>query len=67
MTDWISVKDRLPEDREDVLLCGPNCLPCIGWYRRESDGFLSLDSEDDVYPTHWMPLPPPPAAIEGKE
>ena len=56
---WISVKDRLPEEGEDVLT-----------YRGSGYRVEALESvsrkywENDIfcyYPvTHWMPLPQPP-------
>ncbi len=61
MSEWISVKDRLPEDDSFVITINE-----FGYYR-----FLAFDGEcwrtDDhkmmglVVPvTHWMPLPEPP-------
>lgn len=67
---WISVKDRLPEDRDWVLVIGvfdPEggwCVPHIAEYW--NDSWWSDNSE---YPyieacglhiTHWRPLPEPP-------
>ena len=31
--------------------------PKMGWATRYDDDFMCYDEE---YPTHWMPLPPPP-------
>jgi hypothetical protein len=68
---WISVKDRLPEEDAAVLVYGQvlNDPPDIIGVRRmykgdqewkrtweSEDGFIY--DEDDV--THWMPLLPPP-------
>ena len=64
--EWISVKDRLPSDRGDVLVCAwwhEKWQAMTGWYAITSDmwhiltpdGFLPWD-----YVTHWMPLPQPP-------
>lgn len=62
MTEWISVKDRLPE----------NDTPCLVYGGTERDGYrmdvsLYVDGDDKlqngflygcVFPvTHWMPLP----------
>lgn len=55
---WISVKDRLPEDISEVLIAfgGGVSIACYGG-----------DWRHPVYPmlpllsvTHWMPLPKPP-------
>jgi hypothetical protein len=68
---WISVKDRLPEEDLPVLVYGQvlnDPAEIIGVRRRyngdqewkhtweSEDGFIYR--EDDV--THWMPLPKPP-------
>lgn len=63
MSDWISVKDKLPDDVFDfVIAYADGAMSTIG-YSRDS-GFY------EVYPiktqlvigdiTHWMPLPAPP-------
>ena len=60
MSEWISVKERLPEDREEVLLAVAIVgLPRIrvGWYGGRWY-FLGAGRAKDV--THWMPLPEPP-------
>jgi len=61
MSEWISVKDRLPKNFEPVIVC-----------RRGKDGtiveqgFKDAGSWWKVYGTrtknvtHWMPLPEPP-------
>lgn len=61
---WISVKDRLPEEDVDVA---------IGWFQKTASNktFWTVDRDQltnkvfsgwRVYPevTHWMPLPKPP-------
>jgi hypothetical protein len=71
LNNWISVKDRLPEEDIAVLVYGQvlNDPPDVIGVRRRyngdqewkytwesEDGFIYR--EDDV--THWMPLPEPP-------
>jgi hypothetical protein len=59
---WISVKDRLPEQDDEamsVLISGE------GWHNYEVAYFgptAWYDKYDDVVEgvTHWMPLPKPP-------
>ena len=61
MTEWISVKDRLPEGYEAVIVCRKGrggciveqgCLDVNGWWRVYGTRTKSV--------THWMPLPDPP-------
>lgn len=66
--EWISVKDRLPEVGQKVLVCdvGPDSdhgiralsLECDekGTYWDDGDGWW-FEPEDM---SHWMPLPEPP-------
>lgn len=66
MSEWISVKDRLPEEREDVLIR----VKCANYFNIEQ-GYYKGNNEwvncwcsirnEGLYPvTHWMPLPEPP-------
>ena len=56
--EWISVKDRLPDDEENVLafVFGEAEVCCLknGVWRNEWMKFYDGDI------THWMPLPEPP-------
>ncbi|HLX54267.1 MAG TPA: DUF551 domain-containing protein [Aquella sp.] len=61
MSEWISVKDMLPKDDEEVL---------IFWEEFISKGYNSGEDGDqywigsergcDLPVTHWQPLPLPP-------
>ena len=59
---WISVKERLPEDYEDVVIIMRD--GASSWYRvayREYGGWSfggGRRVNDEV--THWMPIPQPP-------
>ena len=64
--EWISVKDRLPEEEEMVLIYTKTNITNYGTYtkrygayRKEGficqDGFMWLNTA-----SHWMPLPQPP-------
>ena len=59
--EWISVKDRMPEEGVDVLVYGYIYLNRKGadvdFVDRESGNFFYYD-EGEV--THWRPLPEPP-------
>lgn len=58
--EWISVKDRLPDDYMEVLTWRQRkkCM-CIASY---SMGIWEKDDEfnSEIIVSHWMPLPPAP-------
>ena len=75
MSEWISVKDRLPEGDKNVLICDVNCpnnyeYPYIidesyeiAFYSERSKHFCLCAKDVDWVTdnvTHWMPLPEPP-------
>ena len=57
--EWISVKDRLPKNWEDVLVYNEATkvisigyyYDALGWY---------LQNGDCILISHWMPVPEPP-------
>ena len=71
MSEWISVKDRLPEADKPVLVTYLGYMDGIArtdgigiirwgvwyWYESEDD-----DNDDEIIVriTHWQPLPEPP-------
>ena len=67
-SEWISVKDRMPEEGVDVLVYGDIYLNRKGadvdFVDRESGNFFYYD-EGEV--THWSPLPEPPESAEIME
>ena len=56
--EWISVKDRLPEESGEYLTCcGDYDGICVLYYEvLKTKGKWRTKWKDDV--THWMPLPP---------
>lgn len=71
MNGWISVKDRLPEDSDILVLVIVNGDPknnihLIGAYEIASyskdDGWIIEEYAEWENPdvTHWMPIPEPP-------
>lgn len=52
-TEWISVEDRLPEDRQSVLVYDNSCkkISCVTYIKEY--GFTPVDD-------YWMPPPEPP-------
>ena len=53
--EWISVKDRLPEDEVQVLACTKHGKPFPAHCK-----YGKWRVPDSVTITHWMPLPQPP-------
>lgn len=65
--EWISVKDRLPEEGTLVLTYGPNGIPTYKVdykidFPAENPPYVWGNQLVDEYEivTHWMPLPEPP-------
>lgn len=67
MSEWISVKDGLPEvpqgyEQVQVIIWSENGLD-VAWYQSNNNEFYDmagwLGSEINGV-THWMPLPEPP-------
>lgn len=57
---WISVEDRLPEDKQRVLVYSPfNVGSDVGPIAVQS-GWMCKNKNHGI--THWMPLPEPPEA-----
>lgn len=70
MTQWIDVKDQLPEDGQIVVVFDPYNHPTV-WPAKWNQVGRTFDSnggwfnKDEI--THWMPLPPPPKSKEWME
>jgi len=67
MSEWISVKDGLPEVTMEVLVIAPDCTiigsALIGIYFPSERSWTVYDfaeSKMNEYVTHWMPLPERP-------
>ena len=63
MSDWISVRERMPDDTKSVLVWCPSrrnkytaCWVCPDWIH--FGGRFDVIVLEDV--THWMPTPEPP-------
>ena len=62
MSEWISVKDCLPERMVPVIVC----RPYDGSIMKVEQGYLDVGTWWKVYGTrtkrvtYWMPLPKPP-------
>jgi len=63
MSEWISVKDKLPKPSTEVLIFIYDIL-ALGYM--ESDGEWWNDADEKEHSesvTHWMPLPEPPEEL----
>ena len=59
--EWISVKDRLPENGKDAVLIALRWGAVdIGWCEEGQWGSDFVNEYDDGEVTRWMPLPQPP-------
>jgi len=59
-SDWISVNDRLPEDKESILYYIPLIDKIISGYKKGLFWHESKTSCSVNTVTHWMPLPEKP-------
>ena len=59
--EWISVKDRLPEDyKQRVMVICTGDYP-IGYPKIDTDRYVRGHwVRYGIYVTHWMPIPQPP-------
>lgn len=65
MSEWISVKDKLPGKHERIL-CYDGAYMDVMEYWYEENGlpqFFNPPSPPKDFVTHWMPLPEPPRII----
>lgn len=64
MNDWISVKDRLPNNDEIVLAhCHQIQTPAVLRFQHDKNDYLWMWPNligQVLNVTHWMPLPEPP-------
>jgi hypothetical protein len=61
--EWISVKDRMPEDDVSILICSKRKTISKATYSSSMGRYNIADSDywyNELDVTHWMPLPEPP-------
>lgn len=63
MSEWISVKDRLPEPHECVLICTKSGVVDTDVFQEQMMPQTYFNYYNESV-THWMPLPDPPAGEE---
>ena len=66
--EWVSVEERLPEKKQDVLMLFDTGNMAVGWWH-DADEHITFwctytdygfYTDCDCIPTHWMLLPAPP-------
>lgn len=62
---WISVKDRLPNHVNEVLMCDGDGYIEMGFC--SNTRWFAYERPQPLNITHWMPLPNPPKQSEGGE
>ena len=62
MNNWISVKDRLPDEKQEILTINSEEKMEVCFYEKEWEGiFQQCDGLIKIFNiTHWQPLPEPP-------
>lgn len=57
---WISVKDQMPEESGQYIVCTKKKgVYCTWFYTNEG----SFGAKGATHITHWMPLPNPPKGV----
>ena len=65
MTDWISVKDRMPEKEGRYLVYAPGTNNMGEIIMRIIPHRDNKYIRDESTITHWMPLPAPPKEVHN--
>lgn len=57
---WIPVKERLPEQREDVIVTVAKLGVTVAWYSEVTEVWKNANTDKEIPGvTAWMPLPEP--------
>ena len=70
VNQWISCKDKMPDDGVNVLIYTGNRMISLAWYDKDMGYFYICDSDykyNSLDVTHWQPLPEPPKDGETNE
>jgi len=62
MSEWVSVKDKKPEDDRPVIVYHDGLYDKTvieGWYDNDT-GLFFVEGYTVSGVTHWMPMPEPP-------
>lgn len=62
MNNWISVKDKLPKEFQNVIVCNVDKKIQLGYLNTIEMWFVinPFFRKSQLVITHWQPLPKPP-------
>jgi hypothetical protein len=65
---WISVKDRMPENFQPVIVCCEDGKgqPIVEQGYKDIGDWWNIYGTRTKYVTHWMPLPKAPQEVNKK-
>lgn len=63
---WISVKDKLPDTRRDIIICLETGEVCCGWYSPVLRVWCDMNTPTINSVAYWRELPDPPRMEESK-
>jgi hypothetical protein len=59
-TEWISVKDRLPDEDQECLIIDDKGWRCMSKYSMRCFCYIGIPYALGINVTHWQPLSKPP-------
>ena len=62
---WISVKDKLPEDRSLVIVARGDDRWVFPGFVKDGNWYNAIDDMREYHVSHWIPLPSPPTEHRG--
>jgi hypothetical protein len=57
---WRKCEEKMPESRDNVLVCSGISGRNLGWYKSESNQWFDVVGWEIRSVTHWQALPAPP-------
>jgi hypothetical protein len=60
--EWNAIQSAPKDGSEFIAFWWEEKWPCVALVHWDAIDHGWFEDEFDVYPTHWMPIPPPPDA-----